>query len=479
MSGARPRLSVGRNLGYGFGNVAYSTPYQATATFFLLFATAILRIPAGVAGIALAASALWDAAIDPVAGHLSDHTRSRQWGRRHGYLVAGGLGVAVSSALLWNVSPSASARAIFAFAFLMAVKTSLTFFNVPYLALGGELSNDYDERSSIQGYRAVFYLAGMILALAGGFFVFFRSSAAYPRGQLNPAAYPPMGIAIAAAAVLPSLAAFAATRVFIPTLPKAEERSESAARGSLFREFFGALSNPGLRAVATMIFVLEAGFQFGIVLGIHVNTYTYGLTGPVMGLLTFVLLGTSIASQPFWVWFTKRWEKRTALLFGLGLGVVGFAGAPWTHVWWKLFPLEPRTLPLTLGVFNVIAGIANGAFMSIPNAMVSDAADVEELATGRRVEGVYFGTYTLAYKLGTTVSLAVSGFALAAMGFDPSRPAQSEATKFHLAMVPTYLLLAAGLGALLAIWRYPITRARWLEVRRALDARRTKDSRTD
>lgn len=469
--GAEPRLSTVRKLGYGIGNVAYSTPYQATATFFIFFATAILRIPAAAAGIAVAVSAAWDALVDPIAGSLSDHTRSARWGRRHGYLLAGGIVVAVCSALLWNVPPAASpgARLAAAFGLLMLLKTGLTIFNVPYLALGGELSNDYDERSSIQGYRAGFYLAGMILAIAGATLVFFRSTPAYPRGQLNPAAYPPLGIAIAVATLVPALVTFWSTRAFIPRLPRA---TGSLSARSVFSDFVGALSNPGLLSVVLMIFVLEAGFQFGIAIGFHVMTYTYGLTGPVIGLLTLVVLGTSILSQPFWVWFTKRWEKRTALVLGLGLGVVGFAGAPWAHVWWKLFPLDPKTLPLTLGLFNVIAGIANGAFMSIPNAMVSDAADVEELATGRRVEGVYFGTYTLAYKLGTTVSLAISGFALAAIGFDPSNKVQSEATRFHLAMVPTYLLLAAGVGALAAIWRYPITRARWLEVRAALDARK-------
>jgi GPH family glycoside/pentoside/hexuronide:cation symporter len=221
-----------------------------------------------------------------------------------------------------------------------------------------------------------------------------------------------------------------------------------------------------------MIFVIETGFQFGIAIGIHVNTYTYGLSGPLIGLLALIVLGTSIVSQPFWVAFTKRFEKRTALAAGLLIGSVGFIGAPWAHVWWKVFPIQASTLPWTLGIFMFIAGVGNGAFMSIPNAMVSDAADLQEARTGKRDEGLYFGLYTFAYKVGASISLVLSGVVLGLIGFDASSPVQTEATKFHLAMVPTYLLLATGPFALLFILRYGITRERWRQTREALEARR-------
>ena len=151
-----------------------------------------------------------------------------------------------------------------------------------------------------------------------------------------------------------------------------------------------------------MIFVLEAGFQFGINIGIHVNTYTYGLTGPQIGILGLTVLGASVLSQPFWLWFTKRFEKKTALVAGLAIGFVGFVGAPWTHVWWKLFPIDGGRVVLTLALFMFVAGIGNGAFMSIPNSMTADAADLEELRSGKRDEGLYFGVYIFAYKLGTS-----------------------------------------------------------------------------
>lgn len=474
-AGAPKRIPAVSKLGYGVGNVGYSLPYQLSASLFMLYATEILKIPPAIAGGVGALSIVWDALTDPVVGYLSDNTSSRL-GRRHPYVLLGGLAIAVTSYLLWTISPSASlaVRVALVAVILLLLKTALAAFFVPYLALGGELSEDYDQRSAIQGVRATFYLTGMILALGGAPIVFFRSSPEFPHGQLNPAVYPRMALAFSVVAALAILICFFATLRFVPALPQRTEemRRRSLSLRHVLADFTDAMRNRELLVLVATIFILEAGFQFGITIGNHVNTYTYGLSGPQIGLLGLTVLGTSVLSQPFWVWFTKRYEKRTALVAGLVIGFVGFVGGPWTHVWWKLFPIGPRVV-VTLAIFMVVAGIGNGAFMSIPNSMIADAADLEELRTGKRDEGLYFGAYTFAYKAGTACSWLLAGAALSLIGFVPGAGTQAEAVKFHLAMVPTYLLFAAGPLALLAISRYSITRARWRETRTALDARRT------
>jgi Na+/melibiose symporter-like transporter len=469
------RLSTLVKVGYGVGNVGYSLPYQLTASFFMLYATEILKIAPAVAGGIGALSIVWDAVTDPAAGALSDNTEGGKLGRRHPYLLGGGLAIAVLSYFLWTIAPAAgpTVRFVSVVIFLLLLKTALAVFFVPYLALGGELSRDYDERSSIQGVRAVFYLIGMILALGGAPILFFRSTPEFPRGQLNPAAYPPMAAAFSVIAAIAVMLCFFATLRFVPLLPRKSDamRAQSLSVRSLWKDFREATRNRELLTLVLMIFILEAGFQFGISIGNHVNTYTYGLSGPQIGFLGLTVLGTSILSQPFWVWFTRRFEKKTALVAGLVIGLVGFAGGPWTHVWWKLFPLTGGRVVFTLAIFMFIAGIGNGAFMSIPNSMVADAADLEELRTGKRDEGLCFGTYTFAYKAGTACSWVLAGGALSLMGFVAGSPTQTAAVKFQLAMVPTYLLLAVGPLALFAISRYGITRARSRETQVALAAR--------
>jgi len=343
----------------------------------------------------------------------------------------------------------------------------------PYNALGAELSTDYDERSSIQGYRALFYIFGMILAIAGSTMVFFRSTAEFTRGQLNPAAYPRMGTAIAVIVLLTAAVTYFSTKRYIPSLPRrsAEMRKEKASLRRLFTDLQHSLQNHDFLMVGLMIFIIEVGFQLGIAIGIHVNTYCYRLTGPQIGILGLTILGVSILSQPFWVWFTKKFDKKQAVIVGMIVGLIGFIGAPWSHIWWKVFPIQPETIVYSLGIFNILAGIGNGAFMSIPYSMVADTADAEEVRTGKRDEGLYFGMYTFAYKLGTSISIFSSGFLLSGIGFNPDLVQQSPDTIFNLAMMPTYFLLCISPFALYFISKYRITRERYREIQAILRER--------
>ncbi|RMD92540.1 MAG: MFS transporter [Calditrichaeota bacterium] len=470
------RLPAWSKIGYGIGNVAYSLPYQTVATFLVFYATAILKIPASLSGVVVAISAVWDALTDPVMGYLSDNTESNRLGRRHPYLLFGALAIALLSYLLWSIDPQADLLAKFAFLLILvlAVKTALTVYVAPYNALGGELSTDYDERSSIQGYRAFFYISGMIIAIAGSTMIFFRSTPEFDRGQLNPAAYPKMALTFSLIALGTGLLSFFATRRYIPALPQRSSamRQHGMSPGSLYRDLLGALKNHDFLMIALMIFVIEVGFQLGIAIGIHVNTYTYHLSGPMIGMLAMVILGTSILSQPLWVGMAKKYDKKSALLVAMIIGLVGFLGAPWTHVWWRIFPIDAQTLPYTLALFSFVAGIGNGAFMSLPYSMVADTADAEELATGKRDEGVFFGMYTLAYKLGTSFSLLASGFVLNIIGFDPGLQEQSAATQFNLAMVPTYFLLIVSPLALYFLSKYRIDRHKFQEIQQGLAQRR-------
>jgi Na+/melibiose symporter-like transporter len=313
----------------------------------------------------------------------------------------------------------------------------------------------------------------MIVAMVGSNIVFFRSTPAYPQGQLNPAAYPAMGNTFALIAAVVALATFLATRSFIPTLPRrtAAMVSRPPVTG-LVSDLRSAVGNRDFMALATMIFVVEVGFQITVAIGFHVNTYTYRLPGPIIGIHGLVILGASILSQPFWLWISRRFEKRTALIGGMVSAFFGFVGAPVAHVALGLFPLDSASLPFTLGLFFLFGGLGNGAFMSIPYSMVADTVDQDQAATGGRDEGLYYGIYTFAYKLGTSISLVTSGLVLHLVGFDPEAVVQTPETLYLLAMVPAYLLLIFGPAALFAVTRYRITRERHAEIRRRIEGSR-------
>jgi Na+/melibiose symporter-like transporter len=136
-------------------------------------------VSAVLAGLAVSASLIFDGFADPVIGSLSDRTRGR-FGRRHGYLFLAPLPIALSVSFM---------------------RVSISLFNTPHLALGGELSSDYIERSKVLSWNNFFTWAGgagmNFLALH---FVF-KATPEYPRGLLNPEPYGPFAVACGLAAM--------------------------------------------------------------------------------------------------------------------------------------------------------------------------------------------------------------------------------------------------------------------------------------
>lgn len=100
---------------------------------------------------------------------MSDRTVPARFGRRHQYLLIGGVGTALGSWWQWSVSPDTgmSLKIALLLGAVLFTKTMNTIYGAPYYALGGSLSRDYDVRSALQGWRAAFHMIGMILALVG------------------------------------------------------------------------------------------------------------------------------------------------------------------------------------------------------------------------------------------------------------------------------------------------------------------------
>lgn len=463
------RLPVGKKLGYGLAAIAYSVPNQVMASFFLFYVTVVLHVSPMVAGVIVAISVIWDAVTDPWVGHISDRTQSARFGRRHLYLIIGGIGTAVGMVLLWSISPSASEvyKIIMLLVLVLFTKTMLTFYGAPYFAIGGVISNNYDERSSIQSYRAAFHILGMIIAVAGMTVIFFKSTAEYPKGQLNPDAYPAMGYTVA----LITLVIAAISVVILPKDRKQPSQPAEQQKSKIWSLAFDSLKNANLRAIIIMIFLIEIAFQVSISIGFHVSTYTYNLTGPQIGMVGLTVLVFSILSQPIWVHLSRRLEKKKALLWGMLFGIGGFSATPIAFVGLEWLPLNhPQTVTYMV-IFSVIAGIGNGAFMSLPFSMVADATDQGEIETGQRQEGLYFGLYNFAYKAGISISVLIGGILLDMIGFDSKLAEQTVETTYNLAMVPTWLLLALSPLIYWSASKYQLDRKTHNEVLATLEQR--------
>ncbi|MCB0322794.1 MAG: MFS transporter, partial [Bdellovibrionales bacterium] len=152
----RSSLSVREKLCYGLGDVSNGLAVSSVSVWFLYYLTDVAGLGAFLAGVAVTVGRLWDAVTDPIMGWIADHTRSR-WGKRLPYLLFGAIPYALSYLALWVVPEFESERSTFIYVTvaLIAFNTCLTVVFVPYTSLTAAITNSYDERTSVTGYRMV------------------------------------------------------------------------------------------------------------------------------------------------------------------------------------------------------------------------------------------------------------------------------------------------------------------------------------
>jgi Na+/melibiose symporter-like transporter len=448
---------------YGAGNLATGVAMQILGSFFVFYATAILGLPGKFVGIVMGLSIFWDAVTDPVMGHISDRTRSRRLGRRHPYLLGGALGIALVNYMIWTIDPALVSFAKIALATVLVLlfKTFMTVYVTPYTALGAELSTEYNERTTIQSIKAVFFVMGLNLVSVGGMFWFFRPTALYPVGQLNPDAYSFMGLASSLVVLGSALAAFFPTLKYIEPMRRPSGESGGMELSSLRVALADAWKNRPLRMVVyTYTFSNLSSALLGN-LGLIVFTYTFGFSNRDIALVVGVQFLCAMLSQPLWDALSRKMGKMPALVLGFGLSTVGsvyFSVMVFLHA-------SIQGSALALIPFALTAGSGIGALFTLPLSMVADTVDLNESEGGARLEGLYYGTMTLSYKLAQAVALVVIGVLIDAFGFDASAPTQERLTIVALGLVLGLGATVSFVAAILAIIRYPLTEAKVHECR--------------
>ncbi len=159
MAAAKSELTSTRTkLFYGFGSVAFGIKDNGFQTILLLFYNQVIGLPAQLVGAAIMMALFIDAFLDPIVGQISDNLRTR-WGRRHPFMYASALPVAVSYLLLWN-PPHWSQTAMFFYlvAVAVVVRTFITCYEIPSAALAPELTDDYDQRTAFLSLSRVLRL---------------------------------------------------------------------------------------------------------------------------------------------------------------------------------------------------------------------------------------------------------------------------------------------------------------------------------
>ncbi len=449
------RLSRGTMGAYGFGAAAYGAKDAGFGTFLLLFYNQVLGVPAATVGLVIMAALFVDAFIDPLVGFLSDRTRSR-WGRRHPWMYASALPIAVGYVALWSPPAMGQAATLgWLFGWAVVVRTAISCYEVPSVALTPELSSDYDERTRIMAWRYLFGWVGGLTVLLSAYLYFLAPVPAAAARE----AYALFGVASAALIVVAILASAAGTHREIPNLPQPE-----IARGTLadsFRELFETIRN---RAFAVLMLAGLCSYTIQG-LGYALSNYFYGfvwrLEGAALVYLTAALLLGAFGAFLVAPRVARRGSKaRWAMLFAC------LAGATNTAPYWLrlagLFPApgDPALFPAYF-TFVVAGTLASVSAFILGASMMADVVEDSESVTGRRSEGVFFAGSLFVQKCTSGIGIFLAGGMLSLADFPAgARPGDVDpATIDRLTLIFAGSYVAIAGLAVLAFARFPFGRA--------------------
>jgi GPH family glycoside/pentoside/hexuronide:cation symporter len=443
------RLSFWTKVAYAMGDLSNSMgPGTVVPFWYLFFLTDVAHLNPALAGVTILVGGIWDAINDPLVGLLSDRTRTR-WGRRRPYLLFGALPYGVTFALLWIVPPIQNQVLLCLYFALIYIlfDTAFTVVSCPYVALTPELTLDHDERTSLTTYRMFVSIVTGLLAAVGFALVF----DAVPDKQT---AFLVMGLACAGLFVPTILIAYFGTReraeFQVEPPPPPLEGLRFVMRN---REWWYTL---GMRIASWMpVDIASAVFVYYLI-------YWIGMDEMGASLVQAVILTSATVCLPLILWMSRRWEKRTAFIVSIASWALVMLGT--------LFVPRGAVTLAYLVAFLVGPGVS--AAHVLPTAMGADALEVDELASGKRQEGIYAGFEVFVRKLSTKLVLAGIGPLLAWSGYVENAAQQTPqvlaAIRVTIAVVPAVILA----GAIVVAWAYPLTRTRHREIQAELARRR-------
>ncbi len=458
----------------GIGALPDTYKNFAFGTFLLFFYNQVLGMPAAMASIAIMIALIVDAITDPLVGSYSDGLRSR-FGRRHALMYASAIPLGVCLYLVFTPPPGLdeTGKFVWLLTFAIGVRLSMTFFLVPWSALFAEFSDDYAERSAIVTFR---YLCGWIGGVTFTFCTWtfiFPSSEAFTPGHLNPAGYQLFAAVLAVLVTAAVLLTTYLTRREIPYLLQPVHETRFGIKNAL-AEVVLALKNRNF-------VVLVVGLLLAAVLGgtlnaleIYVNTYFWGLLPEDLRWFTLSIIGSMTAFVLIPA-LQRRFDKKHLLIscmfFLLLNGMLMI-----TLRFLDVLPANGDPLLLKILIGNEVIRIGAATVLGIMFvSMVADSLDAQELATGRRQEGVFSAALSFSAKATSGIGVVMGGLVLDYVLAFPrgAKPADVEGSLvFELGLVAGILIPMFYVIPFLITTRYRITREVHEGIQKALQSRR-------
>ena len=464
------KLDFKTKLAYGAGDLGPAITGNIATFYMMFFFTNVAGIPAGLAGSILMIGKIWDGINDPMVGMLTDKTQSRRWGRRLPWLLYGAIPFGFFFFLQWIVPQFTADKNINVwclFWYYVAIgivsQAFFTVVNLPYTAMTPELSQDYDERTSLNSFRFTFSIGGSILSLILAKIIFSQITDQQQHYLVLAAVCSVIAVLSldwCVYGVRDRILAFEAKRMQLP----------KEAEIPFFEQLKIVFSNKPFLFVIAIYLFSWLGVQITASIIPYFVINCMGMEEGDVPTVMIAVQGTALFMLFIWNYLSQKIGKNLVYFLGMSSWIIAAIG---------LFFLQPNQVGL-MYVMAVMAGVGVSTAYLIPWSMIPDVIELDELQTGQRREGIFYGFMVLLQKFGLAFGLFLVGNTLQAYGFketvagQSSLPIQPEsallAIRIVVGPIPTVCLIVG----LVLVYFYPITREMHAEIMLKLQAQRER-----
>lgn len=405
--------------GYGLGSVATGSFGTVPGLLLLPYLTDTLAIPALMAGCIVFGPKAWDIVLNPVAGRISDRSRSAS-GRRRPFLIRAGLLLSLCFALIFAgpTSPSLLAGLWVVVAFT-ACASAYAFFQVPYIAMPAEMTLDYGERTRLMTWRVI--VLSLAILVSGG--VAPAIVEAFGGAAVG---YRWMGVFVAALLAAGAVSAWRGTA-------RAPEHGVYASVTGLRQQLRIVATSADFRAVLCT-FIVQAIAVGAMLAGVAYVSREILHSPSASTWLFIAFVGPAVIVTPLWEAYAARFGKRNGYL---AASVFLLAGA---------LALWADGSGTTYAAASIV-GIGYAGAQVFPMAMLPDVAAEDARRTGQNRIGVFTGVWTAGETLGLALGPGVYAFVLAfggyvsSAGHDVTQPDSAlRAIMIGFSVVPAVLI---------------------------------------
>lgn len=428
-------------LSYGGLNFPLATIGLPLSIYLAPFYAGEIGLPLALLGTAMLIGRFSDVITDPIIGIVSDRWRPAI-GRRRVWVL---IGVPLLAASVWMLfNPPTHAGLWYFLAWLGLVYITFTMTMLPYQAWGGELSNNYEERSRITSARQFFSIAGLIASTLVPALVLSRA------GATSADVLHALGILM-----LVALPLFGALLFFVvpqPVVPPDAERLDLRRSG---RQLW---ANGPFKRLNIIMLIGYTAETFRITITLFFARDVIGLTN--IGAIYVAYFVCGFIAVPFWVWLGNRAGKHVALATAFLIVAATSVG---------IFFLGHGQI-VAFTVLFLAKGFCFGALELLPSSMFADTADVDTVLSKERRQGLIFSVSQMVNKMGQALGQGLSLNLLALVGYKAAGGNGADAL-WWLRAFYCLLPVAMLLPAIVLLRRYPLTKVRHRNLQRFIEAR--------